>query len=818
MTQSDHTSESIGQGNTSLGFPLGVICNPSTEISVMAGERFVLRVTIANQGSHSVRVDLTIEDTGEVLSQCCRSPHTAIGLEVNQTSEVVFEFSIPYDTPPQISSYILKLDSPRDYKTQLPKFYQGTVRILPPIKQARDVEEPTFTIHPLSHSYDPLEVQGGELVPLTVEVHNRSSQVDRFYLSCRDFRDDWFKIIYPEVATSEGMITSSDGLELNPGQKASIQFHLTLPINIKAGRYSPTLQILSANYGGQLALLDLIHLKVPERHQIDWQLIPRVDTVINEQGWYEIRLHNGGNTTRKLQLDVIDTEGDRLCQYSLEPSTVEIHPEEQTIVNLNIVPPPSWKRPFTGRSFKFTVEIRDLQGFPLLISQLPGILVWKQRPWWLLYLFILGILLLLGGLIGWGWWLLTKKPPIPKVISFTPQNTVYDAINDEVIRLNWQVTHPKQLATIQLMGVSPEEKILSQPITYDFSQGIPDSLQEFCSLNQTLLCTDVPTDGFKAGDYRFQLIVTPKSNPPTPLPPISTSLISINPAPKPSISKFNVTESNYIEAVTEGIKLNWTINNFPFMKQLTLSGYSTNAQTSLKKWEYDNKEKNLSNSIPTELQPYCKANQNQLVCLDFPTEINKKGKFVFQLTLVPIDKSPHPPVSLQTEPIEVKAKPIPIEIKEFKVDGKPTPASYRVNLQEKKTISLQWQVIGDKSLKVELLPVPGTVKASDRLVYPLSPEPKTETIILTAIDSQGQNQTRSVMIETYLPSPPPTLDADNQDGFQQIEGGNGTTTANTQNDTQSSSSTETSSPESGKTEPNELIVPPPPMTTDPQFR
>ncbi|MFM7437230.1 MAG: hypothetical protein ACKO2V_01290, partial [Snowella sp.] len=238
--------------------PLGVIRNPSTEISLMAGETFTLSVTVANKGNQSVILDLTVEDTGEPLPRWCLSPHTAMAIAVNQNREVIFEFPIPLDALPQIYSYTIKLDSPRYYQDQLPIFYRGTLRILPPIEQIQDVNNPNFTIHPLTDADNPLEVQGGELIVFEISIYNCSYQVDRFYLSCLDLGKNWFKIVYPEIPSQEGVITANDGLELNPGQSGKIQFYLTLPPKIKAGRYSPTLQVLSANYEDNLVLLDLI--------------------------------------------------------------------------------------------------------------------------------------------------------------------------------------------------------------------------------------------------------------------------------------------------------------------------------------------------------------------------------------------------------------------------------------------------------------------------------------------------------------------------------------------------------------------------------
>lgn len=573
--------------------------------------------------------------------------------------------------------------------------------------------------------------------------------------------------------------------------------------------------------------MDLIHLKVPELHQLEIQLITQVGTVVEQRGWYQIQLHNRGNTTRQLQLDIIDTEGDHLCQYFLERSFIEIHPLEQILVNLYIDPPPAWQRPFTGRAFNFTSKIRDLQGFFLPISELPGVLLWKARPLWHLYLLILAILLLLGGLIGLTWWLLTKKPPQPEVISFTPQNTLYNAIDNQAIRLNWQISQPKQLAQLQLKGVSPEGKVISQPISYDFSQGIPASLQEFCTLGQTLLCINVPTDAFQAGDYQFQLILITQEESLQALPPVTTSIISILPIPKPSLLEFTATSSTYQKGVQGGIKLNWKVENFRFVKQLQLSVRSINSQKPLKtlipSFVFQPQE---ANPIPPFLQPYCQAINKQLVCYDVPTPINQVGKFVFQLTLDPLYNPPHSSVSVQTLPIEVKAKPIPIEIVRFEIDGNPAPPIYRVNLAEKSFVSLLWQVKGSKTLQVDLLPVPGTVQPSGGLVYRLSAEPKTETIILTAIDAQGQKQSRSVMIETYLP---PSPSQTNQGGTgipgQPGQKEDSTTSAPKAGETSKGSSNTNTDAQSAQTtdqttekEKELLEPPPPPMTTEPQFR
>ncbi len=790
MTETNGLIPENHQQIAKVGFPLGVILNPSREIAVVAGETCTLSVTIANEGNQSAIIDLIIEETSGLVRQWCISPHTSIALEPQQSREVIFKFQIPFDARSGLYAYTLKVDSPRQYRDALPIFYSGKIRVLPPVEQIREAKDPIFTIQPSSLSDAPIIVQGGELIPLQVIVKNRSDQVDQFYLTCSDLAPDWFKVIYPEKVIEEGIITSAEGLELNPQQTGEIQLNITIPVNTLAGPYSPTVSLLSANRGESMVLLGLIHIQVEAVYQLDVDFITQVGTVSDALGWFKIRLQNSGNTPREVNLKIIDSDGEHLCKYILERENVKLLSQEKTVVDLQVELPPAWRRPFSGRIFNFIVEIEDNFDLPLTVSQFPGTLFWKPRPWWHLFILILSVLALLAGVIGLVWWLLTRPKPQPKIVQFTPQSTVYQAINNEVIRLNWEITDPQQIATINLVGLSSDGQVISQPITYDFTQGIPEILRDFCSQEDTLLCVNVPTDGFKAGDYRFQIAITSKRKTDRDLPPLNSDLISILPIPEPTLESFTAGNPSYEEGVSGGVKLNWKINNFHQLKELCLSVHSTNPQQKVKvnilgkgikcagkgrqqatgsRQKENTKTSNSdsleyilayefapANSIPPQLQSYCQVNQVQLICYDVPTAVKQTGKYVFQLTLISQYIPPHSLIVKQTEPIEIKPRPIPVEIVQFDLNGKPAPPTYRVNLQKQTSIAFTWTVKGDKTLKVELLPAPGNVSPSGQLVYELSAEPKTKTITLQAIDNRGQKQSRSVIVivETFLPPPP----------------------------------------------------------------
>ncbi len=59
--------------------------------------------------------------------------------------------------------------------------------------------------------------------------------------------------------------------------------------------------------------------------------------------------------------------------------------------------------------------------------------------------------------------------------------------------------------------------------------------------------------------------------------------------------------------------------------------------------------------------------------------------------------------------------------------------------------------MGGKDIKVELLPSPGTVNKEGRATYPLGKEPGSETIILQVTNAEGEQKSRSVTIESFLP-------------------------------------------------------------------
>ncbi|MBD1806697.1 hypothetical protein H6F98_14710 [Microcoleus sp. FACHB-SPT15] len=141
--------------------------------------------------------------------------------------------------------------------------------------------------------------------------------------------------------------------------------------------------------------------------------------------------------------------------------------------------------------------------------------------------------------------------PLPQVVEFKPTQAAYleakntpanqsargntqasPAItNPSDIRLNWVVTRPQDLQALQLVGRTPDGAIARPPQRFNFAQGIPKELQEFCEIGNVLVCQNLGTGVRQAGDYIFELIAIPKDESAKAPEPTKTHPIKIQPRP-----------------------------------------------------------------------------------------------------------------------------------------------------------------------------------------------------------------------------------------------------------------------------------------------
>ena len=589
--------------------------------------------------------------------------------------------------------------------------------------------------------------------------------------------------------TESGLIVAADGLELNPGDTGSIQLLLKPPPSALAGIYSPTIRLYSVN-NPDLVLLDVLYLQLLPVYLLNVELLTVVGKVKNQAGVFELRLHNQSNTTREVVLRVKSADEAEVCTYTLTPAQVRLLPGESAIVNLQVQPNKSWwRRPFYGRLLNFFVEIEDTQQLPLTSDRFQGALMWEPRPWWQFLLLVLTVLGIIGVIIFLVWLFFPRAPVPPQIVEFAPGSSSYKEAEDEVVRLNWKISNPKQVQSLKLEGLSPDGVVISEPIVYDLTRGIPNQLKNFCNIQQLLICQNVPTDARKSGDYIFQMTLFTKRGKEVAAQTLKTSTVRIEPIPLPAIVEFASTKPAYEEVSkdvilvgaqgsasiqssntppttngqtssptnspqqidkSDSILLNWKIKNFSQLKALNLIGRAPDGSVNSPLKTYD-----FSQDIPQSLEKLCEKKEEELTCKNVPTDARKAGTYIFELIPVPKQEQDKPLESKKTDPIKVNPLPVPTRIVEFKINGADALPKYLVEINPAKPIVLvfSWKVEGGKDIKVELLPSPGTVPPVGKIPFPLSQEPGTEIITLQVTNEAKEQISKSVTIETFI-SPP----------------------------------------------------------------
>ncbi|OKH39747.1 hypothetical protein NIES2119_05735 [[Phormidium ambiguum] IAM M-71] len=736
------------------GQPLAIIINPSTDSSIFAGETFELRVTVTNQGNKGAIIHIYIDESSGILRQWCTFCEESLALANNSSGEVVFEIPIPVNATPNNYPYLLVIDAPKHYPEYTPIRHQARLQILPALQSAIRVNDPSFVVLPSTSVNNPATIELGQSFDVKITVQNRSERVDRFRLNCPDFPSDWFTIIYPEGIVELGLITEKNSLALNPGATGQITLRFQLPPDIKAGNYSPTIQLVSLN-NLDLVLMDVVYLQVLPTYQLTPKLQTLIDKIKGDSGLFRLVLTNLGNTVRDISVSAKESRTNQLCQYQFTSDRIKILSQETAKIDLEIKPNKWWQRPWFGKGMpiEFYIDLEDNYQIPLTPNQLEGTLIWEPRPWWQLLLLSLVAVGAIGSLAFLIWWLFFRPPALPKIIGFTSVSSSYQEVAGDAIYLNWQISHPEQVKTIKIVGLSANDgSTLSQSITYDFSQGIPKILQPFCNTKPILNCQNVRTNARKAGSYVFQLESISKATGNREL--ALTNTIKIDPLPLPKIVAFQSTRPVYQEIENSpGINLNWKIVNPEQIQELRLIGRAFDGSVSSPVKVF-----NFKQGLPPELRGYC-LSQLELVCRNFPTQIKTPGDYIFELSVVPKRNNGEEIVTQKTDLIKIKAYQSPIQIDSFKINGLDALPKYILKLepnQPEKNLNIAWKVTGDKNTKVELLPAPGNVPLAGMIFYPLSQQTGTENIILRVTSASGQQISRSITVEKVAPFPNPS--------------------------------------------------------------
>lgn len=716
--------------------PLKVILNPPTRLEGFLGESVALHISLINQGEQGAAIDVFIEPTAQTLLSWCPAARKRVALNPQQACEVSLLFEIPTDALPGSYPYTIVVDAPEHYPEETPIHYSGHLEVLVKERAAVRSQKLAFSLNPATSPAQPLLIEPNQHQTLSVTVNNHSSRVDRFRLHCLDLDKTWFEIRYPRNDLSElGFVSSTDGLELNPGGQGTIIIEFHYPINMPAGRYSPTLQLISDNVPEQV-FLDLVYLEVKPKLHLSVELETLLGKVSRSPGQYRLTLTNHGNSIRELAVSASSRDETELCAYVCNPSAINLLIGETATINLTVYPKQKWRRPLIGYGLElpFQVNIQDLQALPTPEKLPMGLLVWKARPWWQ---FLLWLLAGVGALSGLGfliWFAFFKPAPLPILAEFKPDSASY--IEGGRVRLNWTIANVDRLDRLALF--STKDRTASSPQFYDFRQGLPTELNRYCQVRErNLTCTNVDTGARLAGNYSFQLQLQPKSTENL----IQQQLaVVIQPKPLPQVANFVARQSQLEKK--QPLTLSWNINNFSQLSQLQVIGQLAEGKPMLLK-TYD-----FQNQIPLELKQQCQPPVNEtLSCANVDIGLlAKPGNYAISLQPVSGGSQKQLPPS---QAIQVQLKATPLRIINFTLNHQSSEVNPSIFLKVGQVVTLNWQVQGD-GVKVNLEPL-GDVPVSGSRTFKATAN--LSEIILTAQNERGQSVKRAFLVQVDTPKP-----------------------------------------------------------------
>jgi hypothetical protein len=407
-----------------LSSPLKIILNPSSLVQVRAGDEnsFFLHVTISNQGksaatrlrkSGSKLQDATPEDPGALIEieiydggsskqvrSWCTNPKQQLALHLDRSSQVVFEFQIPANTLPDIYHYTLVIDAPDRYPDSTPIDYSVKLQVLPFIKPSEaGVGQPRLVLQPETRPEAPLPVPINEFVRLQAIINNRSNRVDQFWFSCASEHQAWFYVLEKlDSLFAVNLPIAHTDLNLNPGANGAVQLQLVPPFTAIAGQHTLPLYAHSHNDHSLILQTDL-HIQLAPIYLLTAELVTVLGQVSVQTGRFEVRLHNQGNTPRRLKLYCRNAETQWVWTSEFRQNQlplgaiVEVSsrglPGSLQIIELQMVPPKAvqvsndkwhlFKRQWVTvwQPLNFVVEIEDLDQLPLSISLVQGVLMWQ---------------------------------------------------------------------------------------------------------------------------------------------------------------------------------------------------------------------------------------------------------------------------------------------------------------------------------------------------------------------------------------------------------------------------------------------------------
>ncbi|MEH2280378.1 MAG: hypothetical protein V7K90_03380 [Nostoc sp.] len=736
--------------------PLQVIINPPGIQFGMPGDTIELYVVVINQGDQSAVIDLyfVFDEVFQNLTGWSSSPRESLALAPGQNSdEVKFEFQITANALPGTYDYTLVVDSPLHYPQDTPITFPNQIKVLLKEQTAIRVNDPTFSLRPNTNPNKPLIFNPSEPLQVEVIVDNRSYLVDRFRLSCPDLDDDWFTINYPATGfEGTGLVSDVTALELNPGTQGQILLKFHPPGDTLAGSYSPTIRLYSEN-SPDLVLLDLVYIQIPTNYRLDIELNTILGQVSRSLGKYELSLTNQGNIVRELILSLKSRDEEELYTYKFDPTEVRLLPNRSAVANLTVKPRPWWRRPWFGAGLvvNFQLDIKDQQNLPLPNTLPQATLVWKSRPWWQFILLILVLLGLLGG-IGLIVWRILNPDPL-RLENFSANDS--QITEGDEVALKWDIHNYQQLQKLVLTAKGSQP---IQPITYNFSNGIPETLGKGsaneippCQVQekQELICSNVKTGVKTKGNYTFELQAFYRNGiklfSPNNKVASQTTQVEIAEKQIAEVLSFQADKPLYTKG--QNILLTWTIARPLLLAQIQIAGSADDGTLYSKPVTY---KFNQGNITDPKLQKLCTQQNQQLRCTNIPLSAYKAGKYDFEIKAFPNNGSQK--TSFKKTESKIEILPKPFKIVSFRINGSEQP---NLVLKEGESATLSWRVEGE-NIQVKLLPYGNDVPPVGSMKLPVNQAfPPQIGLLVNDISGKQQPQQRGFAI-TVLKKVEPT--------------------------------------------------------------
>lgn len=130
--------------------------------------------------------------------------------------------------------------------------------------------------------------------------------------------------------------------------------------------------------------------------------------------------------------------------------------------------------------------------------------------------------------------------------------------------------------------------------------------------------------------------------------------VAFRTAPPLKIVEFFPENSRYAAENGDVVRLGWHINQPKQVQSITIAGLSAEGESLTRPDVYD-----LSQGLPSALEPFCTQGKSLLVCRNFRTSARKAGTYFFEITLQSNSKQEATALTRKTGPIKIEPIPLP---------------------------------------------------------------------------------------------------------------------------------------------------------------